>query len=144
MFISIYPLPEAKYRVFLKLSGYDFSLNVVPLGSAGGNKEQPFPPHLKLAQDEFKGASESAKATISKSTTLQELIGWLLRSRDQMAEQVKEAAGNHQELGRLNKNLEENMMEVRTAKELSKVYKQQAGEILTEVAHIAGAFLSTF
>lgn len=138
MFISFYPLPEAKYKIFLKLSGYDFSLNVVPLGSAG---EQPFPPHLKLAQDEFKGASESAKATISKGTTLQELISCLLRRQDQMAEQVKGAAENHQTLRRLNKNLEDNMKEVRRAKALSKVYKQQVGEVLTEVADIAGAFL---
>ncbi|KAE8282090.1 hypothetical protein D5F01_LYC19484 [Larimichthys crocea] len=131
---------EAKYRVSLKIQGYDFSLNVVPVRSEGEREEQP-PPHLRLAQDELKATSESAKATISKGTTLQELIGWLLRSKDQMADQVKGAAATYQEQGRLNENLKENMMEVRRAKELSLGYKQQAGEVFTEAAHIAGAYL---
>lgn len=108
--------------------------------SEGESEEQP-PPHLRLAQDELKATSESAKATISKGTTLQELIGWLLRSKDQMADQVKGAAATYQEQGRLNENLKENMMEVRRAKELSLGYKQQAGEVFTEAAHIAGAYL---
>lgn len=114
---------------------------MVPVGSAGESEDEPLPPHLQLAQGELKGASESAKATISKGTTLQELIGWLLRSRDHMAEQVRGAAATYQEQGRLNENLEENIKEVRRAKELSLGYKQQAGEVLTEVAQIAGAYL---
>lgn len=139
--LHLSPLPEAKYRVSLKLKGYDFSLNVVPVGSAGESEDEPLPPHLQLAQGEFKGASESAKATISRGTTLQELIGWLLRSRDHMAEQVRGVGATYQEQGRLNENLEENIKEVRRAKELSLGYKQQAGQVLTEVAQIAGAYL---
>ncbi|XP_034560896.1 uncharacterized protein si:ch73-345f18.3 [Notolabrus celidotus] len=131
---------EAKHRVSLKIKGYDFSLNVVPVGSEG-EMEDPMPPHLRLAQDELKKTSESAKATISKGTALQEMIGWLLRSKDQMTEQVKGAAGTYQEEGRLMENLEENIKEVRRAKELSLGYKQQAGEVLTEAAQIAGANL---
>ncbi|XP_037649888.1 uncharacterized protein si:ch73-345f18.3 [Sebastes umbrosus] len=127
---------EATYRVSLKLKGYDFSLNVVPVGKS---EEQPLPPHLQLAQDEVKGISESAKATISKDTRLQEMIGSLLRSRDQMAEQVKGAAATHQEQGRLSENLEENLKEVRRAKELSLGYIQRAKEILTEAAQITRA-----
>lgn len=132
---------EDKYRISLKMKGYDFSLCVVPVGSEGEGEEEPMSPHLRLAQDELKGTSESAKATISKGTTLQELIGWLLRSKDQMAERVKEAAATYQEQGRLNENLEENMKEVRRAKELSLKYRQQAGEVLTEAAQIAGTAL---
>lgn len=120
------------------MKGYDFSLNVVPVDDS---EEEPMPPHLRLAQDEVKGTSECAKATISKGTTLQEMIGWLLRSKDQMAEQVKGAAATYQEKGRLNENLEENLKEVRRAKELSLGYRQQAGEVLTEAAQIAGAHL---
>ncbi|KAI3358523.1 hypothetical protein L3Q82_014933 [Scortum barcoo] len=130
---------EAKHMVSLQIKGYDFSLNVVPAGSEG--EEEPLPPHLRLAQDELKGISKNAKATISKSTKLQELTGWLLRSKDKMAEQVKGAATTYQEQGRLCENLEENMKEVRRAKELSQGYKQQAEEVLTEAAHIAGAHL---
>ncbi|XP_029298555.1 uncharacterized protein LOC115015407 [Cottoperca gobio] len=129
---------EARYRVSLKIKGYEFSLNVVPVGKS---EEEPLPPHLQLAQDEVKGISESAKATISKGTTLQELIGWLLRSKDKMAEKVKGAAATYQEQGRLNENLEENLKEVRRAKEFSLGYRQQAGEVITEAAQIAGAFL---
>lgn len=125
----------------LKIKGYDFSLNVVPVRSEGESEEEPLPPRLRLAQNELKSTSESAKATISKGTTLQELIGWLLRSRDQMAEQVKGAAATYQEQGRLNENLEENIKEVRRAKELSLEYRQQAGEVLTEAAQIAGSYL---
>ncbi|XP_044026525.1 uncharacterized protein si:ch73-345f18.3 [Siniperca chuatsi] len=132
---------EAKYSVSLKIKGYDFSLNVVPVGSEWESEEEPLPPHLRLAQDELKGTSESAKATISKNTTLQELIGWLLRMKGQMAEQVKGNAASYQEQGRLNENLEENMKEVKRAKELSLGYKQRAGEVLTKAAQIAGAYL---
>lgn len=134
-------LPEAKYRVSMKLKGYDFSLNVVPVEPEGGGEEEPLPPHLQLAKDELKGASENAKATISKGTALQELNGWLLRSRDQMAEQVRGAAATYQEEGRLVENLEENMNEVRRAYELALGYKQHAGGVHTEVAQIAGACL---
>lgn len=129
---------KAHYRVFVKLNGYDFSLSVVPLGSAGGHTEEVLPPHLKLAQDEFKDASDSAKATISKGTAIQELIGWLLRSTDQMAERVKGAAATYQEQRRLSDNLERNVKEVRRAKDLSQRYRQIATEVLSEVAHIAG------
>lgn len=139
--LHLSPLPEAKYRVSLKIKGYDFSLNVVPVGSEDESEEEPLPPHLQFAQGELKGASETAKATISKGTALQELFGWLLRSKDHMAEQVKGAAATYQEQGRLNENLEENMKEVRRAKELSLGYKQRAGEVLTEAAQIAGAYL---
>ncbi|XP_044191670.1 uncharacterized protein si:ch73-345f18.3 [Thunnus albacares] len=132
---------KAKYRISLKMKGYDFSLCVIPVGSEGESEEEPMSPLLRLAQDELKGTSESAKATISKGTTLQELIGWLLRSKDQMAEQVKGAAATYQEQGRLNENLEENMKEVRRAKELSLNYRQQAGEVLTEAAEITGTLL---
>lgn len=130
---------EAIYRVSLQMKGYDFSLSVVPVGSEVKSEEKLLPLHLQRAQNELKGTSENAKATISKGTTLQELIGWLLRSQDQMAEQVKGAGETYQEQGRLNENLEENIREVRRAKELSQSYRQQAGEVLTEAAEIAGA-----
>ncbi|KAM8767488.1 uncharacterized protein AB9X84_006332 [Acanthopagrus schlegelii] len=132
---------ETKYRISLKIKGYDFSLEVVPVGFGGESEEEPMPPLLRLAQDELKGTSESAKATISKGTTLQEMIGWLLRSKEPMTEQVKGAATTYQERGRLIENLEENMKEARRAKELSLGYRQQAGAVLTEAAEIAGASL---
>ncbi|TWW65142.1 hypothetical protein D4764_21G0000420 [Takifugu flavidus] len=131
---------EAHYRVSLKLIGYDFSLSVVPLGSAGDNTEEPLPPHLKLAQGEFKDASDSAKATISKGTTIQELTGWLLRSTDQMAKQVTGATANYQEQRRLTDNLEKNIKEVKRARDLSQRYRQRAREVHSEVAEIAKTF----
>ncbi|KAI4818080.1 hypothetical protein KUCAC02_011445 [Chaenocephalus aceratus] len=97
--------------------------------------------HKAKYKNEVKGISASAKATISKGTTLQELIGWLLRSKDQMAEQVKGAAATYQEHGRLSENLEENLKEVRRAKEFALGYRQRAGEVFTEAAQIAGAYL---
>ncbi|XP_069032580.1 uncharacterized protein [Embiotoca jacksoni] len=129
---------EATHRVSLKIKGYDFSLSVAPVGSPLG---KPLPQRLQLAQREVKGTSESAKATISKGTKLQELIGWLLRSHNHMAEQVKGAAGTYQEQGRLSENLEVNMKEVKRAKELLQRYRQQAGDVLTEAAEMAGAHL---
>ena len=139
MYLSL--SPDATYKVSLKLNGYDFSLSVVPVESDSNREEEPLPPGLKLAQDELRGTSESARATISRGTTLQEWFAWLLRSRDQMAEQVKGAAPSYQEQGRLSENLEENMREVSRAKALSVGYRQQAGEVLTEAAQIAGAKL---
>lgn len=123
------------------MKGYDFSLSVVPLGLQDGSEQKMLASCLRLAQDELRGASENAKATISKGTTLQELIGWLLRSRDQMAKQVKGAAPSYQERGRLKENLEENMREVKRAKDLSVKYRQQAGEVFIEAAQIAGDYL---
>lgn len=108
------------------------------MGSAEEHTEEPLPPHLKLAQSEFKNASDSAKATISKGTAIQELIGWLLRSSGQMAEQVKGAAATYQEQSRLTDNLEKNVKEVKRAKDLSQGYRQSATEVLSEVAEIAG------
>ncbi|XP_040909704.1 uncharacterized protein si:ch73-345f18.3 [Toxotes jaculatrix] len=130
---------KATYKVSIKMNGYDFSLSVVPVGSEGKHEDEPLPPCLKLAQNELRGTSESARATISKGTKLQELFAWLLRSRDEMAEQVKGAASSYQDQGRLTNNLEENIKEVRRAKELSMGYKQRAGEVLTEAAQVAGA-----
>lgn len=127
------------YRITLKIKGYDFSLSVIPIGKGGKCEEMS--PDLQFVQDEMKCTSESTKATISKGTTLQELIGWLLRSKDQMTEQVKRAAETYQEQRRLIENLEENLKEVRRAKELSLKYRQQAGEVLSEAAQIAGAYL---
>lgn len=114
---------------------------MVPVGSKGEGEEEPLPPHLQLAQDEMKGTSDTAKATISKSTPLKELTGWLLRGKDQMAEQVKGAAATYQEQGRLIENLEENMKEVRRARELSLEHTQEARKVQTEAAQIAGACL---
>ncbi|XP_029919089.1 uncharacterized protein LOC115367457 isoform X2 [Myripristis murdjan] len=131
---------DARYKVCLHMKGYDFSLSVAPLGSKD-ETEEPLPPHLRLAQEEVRAASQSAKVTVSVGTKLQEMIGWLLHCEEQMAEQVREAAPSYQEQGRLDENLKESMKEVRRAKELSLGYKQQAGEVLTEAAQIAGTKL---
>lgn len=140
--ISSFSITAAKYRISLKINGYDFSLCVVPVRSESENAEpEPLPPHLQIVKDEFKSVSQSAKATISKGTALQELIGWLLRSRDHMAEQVKGAAVTYQEQGRLVENLEGNIKEVVRAKELSMEYRQKAGKIFIEAADLAGPSL---
>ncbi|XP_071357326.1 uncharacterized protein [Trachinotus anak] len=131
---------QATYRVCLKMKGYDFSLIVVPVGSEGEREEEPLPPILKLAQDELRGASKSARATMSRGTKLKELLNWLLHSRDQMAEQVKQVAPSYQEHGRLKTNLDENMREVKRAKELSVRYRERAAEVLNEAAQIAGSY----
>ncbi|XP_029023137.1 uncharacterized protein si:ch73-345f18.3 [Betta splendens] len=132
---------NASYRISLKMRGYDFYLSVVPVGLEDESEAKMLPPCLRTAQSELRGTCERAKATISKGTTLQELIGWLLRSRDQMSNRVNEATPSYQERGRLNENLEENMKEVRRAKDLSMKYRQQAGEVFVEAAQIAGNYL---
>uniref|UniRef100_A0A3Q2CZH0 Si:ch73-345f18.3 n=1 Tax=Cyprinodon variegatus TaxID=28743 RepID=A0A3Q2CZH0_CYPVA len=121
-----------KIRIEHKMKGYDFSLVTNPIGPEGENEEKPL--CLQSAQSEVMGLSDRAKATISKGTALIQLIDWLLRGHSQMAEQVKGAAENYQEEGRLCDNLEENMKEVRRAKELSQRYRQQAGEVYNEAA----------
>ncbi|XP_022603315.1 uncharacterized protein LOC111223443 isoform X1 [Seriola dumerili] len=131
---------QATYRVCLKMNGYDFSLSVVPVGLEGKGEEEPLPPSLKLAQEELRGTSESARATMSRGTTLKELLNWLLHSRDHMAEQVRQVAPSYQEHGRLKTNLEENMREVKRAKELAVGYRQQAAEVLTEASQIARSY----
>lgn len=140
-YFYISSIPASQFCISLKTKGYDFLLDVTPLKSAGESEEEPLPLHLKLAQGEIKAVSESAKATISMGTTLQEMIGWLIRTQGPMAEQVKTHATTFQEQGRLSGNLEENMNEVRRAKEMSLEYRKQAGEVFTEVAQIAGTIV---
>lgn len=132
-------IAASQFRISLRVKGYDFYLDLTPVRSAGENEEEAMPPHLELAQGEMKVVSDSAKATISKGTALQEMIGWLLRTHGQMTEQVKRDASTFQEQGRLSGNLEENMNEARRAKEMSLEYRKQAGEVFTEVAQLAGA-----
>lgn len=132
---------EASHMISMKLKGYDFSLSVIPVRSESENEPLPYP--LLRAIEGVKDISDSAKATISKGTALQELVGWLLRSKDQMADQVKEVAENFQERGRLTENLKENMNEVVRAKELSMEYRQKAGQLFIEAADIAGPHLTT-
>ncbi|KAM4725336.1 uncharacterized protein FYW61_013535 isoform 2-T2 [Anableps anableps] len=129
---------ETTYRVSLKMKGYDFSLMLDPVGPGGETEEEPLPPRLQSAQNECRGISDSAKATISKGAKLLQLISWLLQSNSQMVELVKGAAETYQDQGRLNNNLEENMKEVRRAKELSLGYRQQAEKVYTEAAQMAG------
>ncbi|XP_077599110.1 uncharacterized protein LOC144214531 [Stigmatopora nigra] len=126
------------YVVSLKMKGYDFSLSVVPVNPNPEDNTFGLPPALKLAQENVKCASENTKATISKGTTLQEMIDWLLRSKVKIAERVEKVAETYQEKGRLDENLEKNMKQVRKAKELSMKYRELAGEVLTEAALIAG------
>ncbi|XP_061738777.1 uncharacterized protein si:ch73-345f18.3 isoform X2 [Nerophis ophidion] len=120
--------------VSLTMKGYDFFLSAAP---REGNNKLAVPQAVQSAQEEVRCLSENTKAAVSKGTTLQELIGWLLRGQVQMAEQVKKVAGTYQERGRLMDNLEENMREVSRAKELSLKYRSDAGEILTQAAHLA-------
>lgn len=138
--VCFHVFTEAEYRVSLKMKGYDFSLAVDPVGS-DENEDKPLPAALRWAQDEIKALSDHAKATVSMGTTLQELIGWLLRSHGPMAEQVKRAAETYQEHGRLSENLEENLREVRRAKEFSQRYRKQAADVYTEAAQIAAVSL---
>lgn len=130
---------EDNYRISLRLKGYDFYLCVVPVRSESENEPLPYP--LQRAIDGVKDISDSAKATISKGTALQELVGWLIRSKDQMANQVRGAAETFQEQGRLTENLKENMNEMVRAKELSMEYRQKAGQLFIEAANIAGPHL---
>ncbi|XP_057684365.1 uncharacterized protein si:ch73-345f18.3 [Corythoichthys intestinalis] len=129
------------YKVSLKMKGYDFSLSVVPVNPNPADNNSTVPPALQLAQEDIKCASDNTKAAISKGTTLQEMIGWLLRSKVKIAEQVEKVAETYQERGRLDENLEKNMKEVRRAKELSIKYREQAGEVLKEAAQISGTLL---
>ncbi|KAK6324171.1 hypothetical protein J4Q44_G00065100 [Coregonus suidteri] len=123
--------------VTMVMKGYDFSLSVVPLRSAVEGEESP-PSRLRLAQEELWGISQGAKAIRTAGTKLQELIGWLLNEGERMAERVREVAPTHQDRCRLENNLIETMQEVRRARELSLGYRQQAGEVQTEAAQIAG------
>lgn len=117
---------------------YDFFLSVVPVGSEGKHEVALLPRSLKLARDELRGTSERARATMSRGTTLKVLLNWLNSSRDQIAEKVKQVASSYQEHRRLEKNLEENMSEVKRANELSVRYKERAAEVVNEAAQIAG------
>ncbi|XP_042151259.1 uncharacterized protein si:ch73-345f18.3 [Oncorhynchus tshawytscha] len=128
---------EDSYRVTVVIKGYDFSLSVVPLRSVDEG-ENSLPRLLRLAQDELRGFSQGAIAIVAAGTKLQVLIDWLLSRGERMAEQVREVAPTHQDHCRLEENLIETMQEVRRVRELSLGYCQQAREIQTEAAQIAG------
>ncbi|XP_030645270.1 uncharacterized protein LOC115825626 [Chanos chanos] len=119
-----------KYHIKLQMKGYDFSLAVEPADDV--------PVKLQRTQEDVRSLSQSAKIVVSKGTTLQELINWLLKAEQNLIQQVREAAPNHQEETRLGDNLRENLRETRRVKELSPCYREEAGKLLNEAALLSG------
>ncbi|XP_016369803.1 uncharacterized protein LOC107709725 isoform X1 [Sinocyclocheilus rhinocerous] len=113
-------------HISLEVKGYDFSLMV--------RSEAEIPSELKRTQENVTELSRAAKAIISVSTKLNEMIDSLLRAEDSMINQVEAAESRHQEQRRLVDNLRENLREARRAKELSPKYRKEAGNLLNEAA----------
>ncbi|XP_062386014.1 uncharacterized protein si:ch73-345f18.3 isoform X2 [Sardina pilchardus] len=118
------------HQVTFQMKGYDFSLAVVP------NDEVPS--KLRRTQDSIRGLCQASKAIVAASTKLQEMIGWLTKAEEQLANQVLEVAPAYQEQRRLEDNLKENLQECRRARELSATYREEAGKILNEAALLSG------
>ncbi|KAG5264329.1 hypothetical protein AALO_G00252530 [Alosa alosa] len=121
---------DTHHQITFHMKGYDFSLAVVP------NDEVPS--KLRSSQDNIRGLCQASKAIVAAGTKLQEMIGWLTKTEEQLANQVLEEAPAYQEQQRLEDNLKKNLQECRRARELSTAYREQAGKILNEAALLSG------
>ncbi|XP_056597102.1 uncharacterized protein si:ch73-345f18.3 [Triplophysa dalaica] len=114
----------------LEVKGYDFTLVV--------RSEAEIPDKLKRTQEDFTELSKAAKGVMSVGTKLQEMIDSLLQAEEGITRQVEEAQPIYQERKRLVDNLKENLREAKRAKELSPKYRNEAGDLLKEVAKLSG------
>lgn len=121
------------HQVTFLMKGYDFSLAVVP------NDEVPS--KLRCTQDSIRSLCQASKAIVAAGTKLQEMIGWLLKSEEQVANQVLKEAPAYQEKLRLEDNLKENLQECRRARDQSAAYREEAGKIHNEAALLSGVSL---
>ncbi|XP_042566683.1 uncharacterized protein si:ch73-345f18.3 isoform X2 [Clupea harengus] len=118
------------HQITFHMKGYDFSLAVVP------NDEVPT--KLCSSQDRIRGLCQACKAIVAAGTKLQEMIGWLTKAEERLANQVLEVAPAYQEQRRLEDNLRENLQECHRARELSSAYREEAGKLLNEAALLSG------
>lgn len=114
----------------LEVKGYDFTLVV--------RSEAEIPDKLKRTLEDFTELSKAAKGVMSVGTKLQEMIDSLLQAEEGITRQVEEAQSIYQERKRLVDNLKENLREAKRAKELSPKYRNEAGDLLKEVAKLSG------
>ncbi|XP_051526972.1 uncharacterized protein si:ch73-345f18.3 [Myxocyprinus asiaticus] len=119
-----------QHHISLEVKGYDFLLVV--------RSEAKIPEKLKRTQENMGELSKAAKAVMSVGTKLHEMIDSLLKAEENMTEQIEDAESQHQERKRLEDNLKENLRQAKRAKELSPKYRNEAGELLKEVALLSG------
>lgn len=118
------------HQVIFHMKGYDFSLAVVPNDEVPGK--------LRNTQDNIRVLSQTSKAIVSAGTKLQEMIGWLTKSEEQLANRVLKEAPAYQEQLRLEDNLKENLQECRRVRDQSAAYREEAGKIHNEAALLSG------
>ncbi|XP_063040923.1 uncharacterized protein si:ch73-345f18.3 isoform X2 [Engraulis encrasicolus] len=121
---------HGSHQVSLHMKGYDFSLAVAPSADV--------PPTLRTTQENMRALCQATKAIVAAGTKLQEMTGWLTKAEEKLTNQVQEVAPAYQEQRRLEDNLRENLQECRRARELSAVYKEEAGLLLNEAALLSG------
>lgn len=100
--------------------------------------EAEIPDRLKRTQEDITGLSKAARGVMSVGTKLQEMIDSLLQAEESITTQVEEAKSSHQERKRLVDNLKENLREAKRAKDLSPKYRNEAGDLVKEVAQLSG------
>lgn len=118
------------HQVTFQMKGYDFSLAVVP--------NDKVPSKLRSSQDSIRGLCQASKSIVAAGTKLQEMIDWLTKAEEQLANQVLKEAPAYQEQLRLEDNLKENLQECRRAREQSAAYREEAGKIHSEAALLSG------
>ncbi|XP_055075647.1 uncharacterized protein [Misgurnus anguillicaudatus] len=116
--------------ISLEVKGYDFTLVV--------RSEAEIPDKLKRTQMNITELCKAAKGVMSGGTKLQEMIDSVLQDEESITKQVEDATSSHQERKRLVDNLKENLKEARRAKELSPKYRNEAGDLIKEVAQLSG------
>ncbi|XP_018606000.1 uncharacterized protein LOC108933427 isoform X2 [Scleropages formosus] len=114
-------------RPNLEMKGYEFSLVL---------SSDIVPEKLQKAQEWVKTLCLTAKAITATSTKLQEMIKWVLQSEEDFMRQVKKATPNFLDQRRVESNLNEDLKEVKRAKQQSKKYGQEAGDLVNEVVHL--------
>ncbi|XP_067854327.1 uncharacterized protein si:ch73-345f18.3 isoform X2 [Heptranchias perlo] len=120
---------NSHFEIKLDVQGYNFSLSVQP--------QQSIPNQLQLAQQYTKQLCASTISIIAADPKLQEMINSMVQAEDEHLEKVKLVNDSYQEQSRRLSNVKDNFMEVKRAKQLSNVYREEAHRILKDIAKLA-------
>ncbi|KAM5135976.1 uncharacterized protein ACMZJ9_018487 [Mantella aurantiaca] len=118
------------YDPQIRMEGYNFSLSTQPTDN--------LPEALQESQELVKQLSRAVKLLMSTQTKLGGMVFSVPQDKSEMERKIKEVNTGSLDQIRLVENLKKNIQNIDTAKNLSKVYEEEANRVLAEIAIISG------
>ncbi|KAM3922499.1 uncharacterized protein RB166_011667 [Leptodactylus fuscus] len=118
------------HDIQIQMKGYNFSLLV--------KATENIPENLQESQELMKELNRATKVLLGSQMKLGGIMFSGSQIQEEMANQIKEVNPGYLDQVRLVENLKENMKNTDQAKLWSAEYEEEAGQVLREVAHIAG------